>query len=197
MLVIGNGESRKALKIEELNLPTVGCNAIFRDIKVDHLVCCDRRMVREAIKHSNTSQSIIYSRPDWCNEFNVFPVPDLPYVGELRQDDPWHWGTGQYALLVATKYCVMDHIHIVGFDMKSKDGFVNNIYKGSESYDASSKQAVDPSYWIYQNRKIFEHYPKQNFNFYVDQYFKIPEGWEKMSNVQILPISDIHKHIVI
>ena len=33
MLVIGNGESRKALKIEELNLPTVGCNAIFRDIK--------------------------------------------------------------------------------------------------------------------------------------------------------------------
>ena len=39
MLVIGNGESRKALKIEELNLPTVGCNAIFRDIKVDHLVC--------------------------------------------------------------------------------------------------------------------------------------------------------------
>ena len=78
MLVIGNGESRKALKIEELNLPTVGCNAIFRDIKVDHLVCCDRRMVREAIKHSNTSQSIIYSRPDWCNEFNVFPVPDLP-----------------------------------------------------------------------------------------------------------------------
>ena len=84
MLVIGNGESRKALNIEELNLPTVGCNAIFRDIKVDHLVCCDRRMVREAIKHSNTSQSIIYSRPDWCNEFNVFPVPDLPYVGELR-----------------------------------------------------------------------------------------------------------------
>ena len=124
-------------------------------------------------------------------------MPDLPYVGELRQDDPWHWGTGQYALLVATKYCVMDHIHIVGFDMKSKDGFVNNIYKGSESYDASSKQAVDPSYWIYQNRKIFEHYPKQNFNFYVDQYFKIPEGWEEMSNVQILPISDIQKHIVI
>ena len=197
MLVIGNGESRKALKIEELNLPTVGYNAIFRDDKVDHLVCCDRRMVREAIKHSNTSQSIIYSRPNWCKEFNVFPVPNLPYVGELRQDDPWHWGTGQYALLVATKYCVMDHIHIVGFDMKSKDGFVNNIYKGSESYDASSKQAVDPSYWIYQNRKIFEHYPKQNFNFYVDQYFKIPEGWEEMSNVQILPISDIQKHIVI
>ena len=131
MLVIGNGESRKALKIEELNLPTVGCNAIFRDIKVDHLVCCDRRMVREAIKHSNTSQSIIYSRPDWCNEFNVFPVPDLPYVGELRQDDPWHWGTGQYALLVAVKYCVMDHIHVIGFDMKSKDGLVNNYYKDS------------------------------------------------------------------
>ena len=63
----------------------------------------------------------------------------------------------------------------------------HNIYKGSESYDASSKQAVDPSYWIYQNRKIFEHYPKQNFNFYVDKYFKIPKVGRKCPNVQILP----------
>ena len=124
-------------------------------------------------------------------------MPDLPYKGELRQDDPWHWGTGQYALLVAVKYCVMDHIHVIGFDMKSKDGLVNNYYKGSKSYDDSKKSAVDPSYWLYQNRKIFEHYPKQNFNFYVDEYFKVPEGWDQMTNLRILPISDIHKHIVI
>ncbi len=197
MLVIGNGESRKALDIRELNLPTVGCNAIFRDIQVDHLVCVDRRMVREAIDNENTSQSIIYTRQDWCDEFNVFPVPTLPYAGELRQDDPWHWGTGQYALLVATKYCVMDHIHIIGFDMESKDGFVNNIYKGTKSYDRAGKTAVDHSYCLYQNRKIFENFPKQNFNFYVDEDFKIPEGWDTIPNLKILPISDIQKHIVI
>ena len=104
MLVIGNGESRKSLDISTLKLPTVGCNAIFRDMKVDHLVCVDRRMIREALEHKNVSESIVYTRQDWCQEFGVFPVPDLPYKGELRQDDPWHWGTGQYALLVAVKY---------------------------------------------------------------------------------------------
>ena len=197
MLVIGNGESRKSIDISTLKLPTVGCNAIFRDTTVDHLVCVDRRMIREALEHNNTNQSILYTRPDWCAEFGVFPVPELPYKGDLRQDDPWHWGTGQYALLVAVKYCVMDHIHVIGFDMKSKDGLVNNYYKDSKSYDESKKSAVDPSYWLYQNRKIFEYYPKQNFNFYVDEYFKVPEGWDQISNLRILPISDIHKHIVI
>jgi len=197
MLVIGNGESRKSIDIGTLKLPTVGCNAIFRDMTVDHLVCVDRRMIREALEHNNTNQSILYTRPDWCAEFGVFPVPELPYKGDLRQDDPWHWGTGQYALLVAVKYCVMDHIHVIGFDMKSKDGLVNNYYKDSKSYDESKKSAVDPSYWLYQNRKIFEYYPKQNFNFYVDEYFKVPEGWDQISNLRILPISDIHKHIVI
>ena len=53
MLVIGNGESRKSLDISTLKLPTVGCNAIFRDMKVDHLVCVDRRMIREALDHEN------------------------------------------------------------------------------------------------------------------------------------------------
>ena len=61
MLVIGNGESRTELDIESFNLPTVGCNAVFRDLKVDHLVCCDRRMVREAIDHVNTQQSCVYT----------------------------------------------------------------------------------------------------------------------------------------
>ena len=106
MLVIGNGESRKDLDIKSLKLPTVGCNAIFRDMVVDHLVCCDRRMLREALKHENTKTSIMYTREDWNEDFHVFPVPKVPYVGKLRQDDGWHWGTGQYALLVAIQYCV-------------------------------------------------------------------------------------------
>ena len=162
MLVIGNGESRAELDVESFNLPTVGCNAIFRDVKVDHLVCCDRRMVREAINHTNT-----------------------------------HWGTGQYALLVALQYTVTDHIHIVGFDLFGVEGYVNNMYKDTKSYDVSSKQQVDPSYWIYQNKKIFEHYPKQNFNYYVEENFPLPESWQNIQNLNIIPLTDLEKHIII
>ena len=28
---------------------------------------------------------------------NVKKVPDLPYEGDKRPDEPFHWGTGQYA----------------------------------------------------------------------------------------------------
>ena len=160
MLVIGNGESRIDLDVNSFKLPTVGCNAIFRDKKVDHLVCCDKRMVREAIDHPNTQQSCVYTRHDWNEDFGVFPVPDVPYVGKLRQDDPWHWGTGQFAILVAVKYSSTELIHIVGFDLFGIEGYVNNVYKNTKSYDVSSKSQVDPSYWIYQNQKIFEHYDK-------------------------------------
>lgn len=197
MLVIGNGESRKDIQIEKLNLPTVGCNAIFRDMKVDHLVCCDRRMVREAIRHPNSQQSCIYTRTNWYEEFGVFPVPDVPYVGEFRQDDPWHWGTGQYALLVGIQYAVTDHIHIIGFDLFGVEGYVNNIYKDTKSYDVSSKQPVDPSYWIYQNQKIFEHHPKHLFNYYVEENFPVPEGWQNLPNLKIIPLTDLEKNIII
>ena len=70
MLVIGNGESRKDLDIKSLKLPTVGCNAIFRDMVVDHLVCCDRRMLREALKHENTKKKFnIRQKPGPRNVF--------------------------------------------------------------------------------------------------------------------------------
>lgn len=197
MLVIGNGESRIGIDIPGLNLPTVGCNAIFRDIKVDHLVCCDRRMVREALQNSNTEQSCIYTRQDWNEEFKVFPVPDVPYKGDSRQDDPWHWGTGQYALLVALHYAVTEYIHIIGFDLFGVEGYVNNVYKDTKSYSDSAKQPVDPSYWIYQNKKIFEHYSKQNFNYYVEENFQTPESWKNIPNLKIIPLTDLQKSIII
>ena len=197
MLVIGNGESRKSIDISTLKLPTVGCNAIFRDMTVDHLVCVDRRMIREALDHENVSESIVYTRQDWCEEFGVFPVPDLPYKGELRQDDPWHWGTGQFAILVAVKYSSTELIHIVGFDLFGIEGYVNNVYKNTNSYDVSSKKQVDPSYWIYQNQKIFEHYDKHTFNYYVEENFPIPEEWKKIPNLKIIPLTDLEKNIII
>ena len=197
MLVIGNGESRIGINIEQLKLPTVGCNAIFRDMRVDHLVCCDRRMVREALNHPNADESCLYTRQEWYEEFGVFPVPDVPYKGDLRQDDPWHWGTGQYALLVALQYAVTEHIHIIGFDLFGVEGYVNNVYKDTKSYSDSAKQPVDPSYWIYQNKKIFEHHPKQNFNYYVEENFETPESWKGIPNLKIIPLTDLQKSIII
>ena len=60
---------------------------------------------------------------------NIQIVPDLPYVGDQRPDDPIHWGAGPYAVLLAAKMTT-DDIHLLGFDLYSVDKHVNNVYKG-------------------------------------------------------------------
>ena len=199
--IIGNGESRRGFDISPLKMfsTVIGCNAIYRDYITEYLVCCDRHMCQQSL-NAVGKNTTVYTRDRWIGEFAHWPnareLPPLPYSGDKRQDEPFHWGTGPYAGVLGLTF-KPKAIFMIGFDLFpfEKDK-VNNIYHNSEGYQYI-KRPVDPSYWIYQNRKIFEHYPKQNFNFYVDQYFKIPEGWDEMSNVQILPISDIQKHIVI
>jgi hypothetical protein len=57
-LVIGNGESRRHVDVSTYTQHIlIGCNAIHRDLAVDHLVCCDQRMVKEAVA---TKQETIF-----------------------------------------------------------------------------------------------------------------------------------------
>ena len=64
MLVIGNGESRKNIDINEIHGVKVGCNAIFRDYNnINHIICVDKRMVNEALKvNANSNSSYLC----WC-----------------------------------------------------------------------------------------------------------------------------------
>lgn len=181
ILVVGNGESRKRLDLTSLSSQyiIVGCNAIHRDLNVDHLVCYDQRMVLEAIQNTNLTANI-YTRKDWYEKFSnkfkqVKKVPDLPYVGKMRYDDPIHWGSGPYAILIAAQQG--DDIHIVGFDLWSKDKNVNNLYKDTDNYADSNSHSVDPTYWINQILKVAELYPDKYFTFYNEADWTPPSTW--------------------
>jgi len=187
-VVVGNGESRKPIDLQNLsNYTIIGCNALYRDIAVPHLVCCDMRMVNEAIE---TQDTIIHTRPEWMSFYkenaNVRQVPDLPYSGPLRQDELWHWGSGPLALLVA---CTMESndIKLIGFDLYGNDNKVNNVYKGSKNYLSVDSNAVDPVYWIYQVSKVFEHHPDKYFTVYNTDKWVIPDSW-KLANVNFKTI---------
>ena len=170
MLVIGNGESRKDIYINKYGSIKVGCNAIFRDFYVNHLICCDRRMVTEAQQERN--YGAIYTRPDWREELKLCGlVPQLPYKGDTRPDDPWHWGSGPYAVLLGTSIANRfssgnTEISMIGFDLYSETKTVNNIYKGTENYEDTESRPIDPSYWIYQIDKVFENFPDTTFYYY-------------------------------
>jgi hypothetical protein len=194
-VVIGNGESRRQLDLSvyQKDYTLIGCNAIHRDYTVDHLICCDRRMAAEAIENPNLSNTLIYVRPSWFHFFrkikknkNIRTVPELPYHGELKKDNPDHWGSGCYAVLLAAKLGFKE-IELIGFDLYPIDHLVNNIYKDTKNYSSSSSPPVDPSYWIYQIAKVFDHYPEINFKIKNNTLWNFPIEWKK-NNVSLIAI---------
>ena len=195
MLVIGNGESRKSLDIDKLHGPKVGCNAIMRDYKVDYLVCVDKRMVQEAIDSKiNLKGTLIYTRSDWYPQFKTLrirEVPPLPYEGDQRWDDPFNWGSGPYAVLIAAIYAKEKYVNLIGFDLYSSTNTVNNIYKGTSNYDNADKRAVDPRYWVHQIGMVFDCFPKIQFTIYQTTEWDLPKAWN-CSNVKVDNISNIH-----
>jgi hypothetical protein len=192
MYVFGNGESRTSVNIDNLSGIKIGCNAIYRDYSMDHLVCVDRRMVQEALSNNTNQHSYIYTRQDWMSQFDAIrlrKVPKLPYNGSERWDEPFQWGSGPYAVLLAAKLCKKATIHLVGFDLHSTNAKVNNIYKDTDNYDSSDKRAVDPRYWIHQIGMVFTYYTKINFVVHNDN-FELPKAW-KHPNVLLDTISSL------
>jgi len=191
MYVFGNGESRTSININNIHLPTVGCNAIVRDYLVDYLVCADKRMVMEAI--GRAYKNLIFTRNDWINLFketaNVRVVPPLPYTGTDRWDEPFQWGSGPYAVLVGAIYTKTNTVGLIGFDLHSETTTVNNIYKGTPNYIDADKRAVDPRYWIHQIGMVFKSFPKIQFTIYQDNW-ELPKAWNQ-SNVMVDKISKI------
>lgn len=194
MLVIGNGESRQHIDLESLEYTKVGCNAILRDTKVDHLVCVDKSMLCEAVNAQYHKNTKVYTRKNLfvqhSFEKNIKIVPNLPYVGSKRPDNPVHWGSGPYAVLLAATLAT-DDIHLLGFDLYSTDNKVNNIYKDTVNYDFAHKSAVDPRYWIYQIGKVFQHFANSNFIIHQEDHWQLPQSWNHF-NVTVDNISNIH-----
>lgn len=199
-LVIGNGESRQALDLKryENKITLIGCNAIYRDISVDHLVCFDKRMVEESV-HSSVKN--IYTRLRNYRDFRkihkykqVNLLPDLPYQGSNKQDHPDNWNSGPYALLLAAKLGY-SKILSIGFDLYGKEGFVNNIYKDTRNYSDSNSKAVDPDFWIYQIKKIMRCYPDKHFYFFNDADWPIPESWKACDNFYFIEIKKFYEHL--
>ena len=198
-LVIGNGESRNAVDLVNFSKDyiTIGCNAIHRDLVVDHLVCCDRRMVEESVVSKNTPQTTIWVRPDWFRYFRkvrkdkrIHCVPDIPYDGEYKMDKALHWGSGPYAVLTAAENGY-ETIMLLGFDLYGINGKLNNMYKGTSHYKNADADAVDHSYWTYQISKVFTHYPNQEFIIWNHAEWEMPRSW-KRDNVRFESLCQVN-----
>ena len=193
-LVVGNGESRRHVDISTYtDHVLVGCNAIHRDLNVNHLICCDRRMAEEAVNNLNTKHTEIYVRESWYHYFkkirknkNIHLLPEVPTKGDTKVNHAEHWGSGAYAVLLAAELGY-DLITLVGYDLYAVDHTVNNIYKDTVNYSRAGSQAVDPSYWIYQIAAVFMYYPNTRFVIQNKPDWKMPAEWQK-NNVEFIAL---------
>ena len=188
MIAIGNGESRLVIDIDKISDIKVGCNAIIRKHTVEHLICVDKRMLKECVQYS-INAGTLYTRPNYVisNSQLIKTIPKLPYAGHQRWDYPVHWGSGPYAVLIAALFS--KKIKMIGFDLYSRDSFVNNCYKDTENYDTSTKRAVDSKYWVHQISKVFECFPDRNFVIYQTPDWQLPKKWT-LPNVLLDKISN-------
>jgi hypothetical protein len=186
-LVLGNGESRCCVDLNLLKdkFAFIGCNGIHRDITVDHLICCDQRMIVESLKNESTKNSLIYVRAMYYRQYrkiqkqkNVRLLPEVPTTGQNKRDDPTHWGSGPYAVLVAS-VLGFQNITLLGFDLYGNKEKVNNIYKNTTNYSKGDTRAVDHSFWLYQIQQVFLTYPETNYKIVNISDWAMPSEWKK------------------
>ena len=191
---IGNGESRKDLDINFLKSygKVYGCNAIHRDFKVDYLICCDKRMVEEALYADYSGD--IYTRPDWYTTFHTPQVKRLnkfPWSQENKWEQEFHWGSGMHSVNLA---CVnkASIIVILGHDFDNSST-LNNIYKNTNNYSKHTDPNVSPNFWQKQFEILFVNYPQITFIFckpdISDWYIK--NTWNNIPNVLFQSTGDM------
>ena len=184
--IIGNGESRRGFDISPLKdfSTVVGCNALYRDYMLEYVVCCDKHMCQEAA-NTVSKNTTIFTRERWFRQFQFWPnikkLPELPYEGDKRQDDPFHWGTGPFAGVVGLTF-KPKAIFMLGFDLYDKEKKINNMYTGTHGY-TYIKRPVDPSYWIYQCHKLMELSPDTRWIVVNEENWKMPKEWSQHKNV--------------
>ena len=194
---VGNGESRRGFDIDQLasHGTVYGTNALFRDYTVDHLVCCDRRMAMETVSAGYTKP--VYTREDWYSFFpydNFNKLACLPWEENEKWTQSFHMGSGLHAVNLAL-HDACDILVLIGHDFWSVNNLHNNIYKGTENYNAAQHDAVDPSFWIKQFVMFFSAYPDVQFVFCQPNMhsWRRPVGWDSttLPNVQYQELSSL------
>jgi hypothetical protein len=164
--VLGNGESRKGIRVDDLKKhgKVYACNAIFRTETPDYLIAVDPKMVFEIVETDYPKS----------NQYNKNPVA----LNHIRWFKPsLGWSSGPTALRMA---CDHGHkeIYILGFDYmghtvdnKGTRKMFNNMFKDTRNYKRSKDDATFYGNWMNQTKKCLQDYPDINF------HRVIPAGW--------------------
>jgi hypothetical protein len=183
--VIGNGMSREGISLEALSThgKVFGCNAIYRDFEPYVLVSVDKGITLEISKAKIPETITHYAR-------------NPQHAKSIRLDQKKHHSrsaSGPVATQLAAIEKDIKKVYLVGVDLNSPDGKVNNIYSGTENYRAKSGPAVKWHKWEKQYLEVFKQNPGIEFYRIIPMTRYIPSIWKGQRNIHHLEKDDFAK----
>ena len=107
------------------------------------------------------------------------------------------WSAGPIAVRLAIDNHDPLDVFLIGFDLGSKTGTINNLYKGTDNY-LSDNAAVTPSVnWIEQHKQNFLAYPEVRFwkvnpaPLGTDNTCQFVEEWKDCDNLQYIELENL------
>lgn len=178
--VLGNGESRKGIKIADLQKhgKVYACNAVYRTETPDYLVAVDPKMILEICETDYPKNNPVWS--NYNHQYNSVKTA-IDHVQWFKPS--LGWSSGPTALKLA---CEHGHtqIFILGFDyqghaydQKNTSFKFNNVFKDTRNYKKSKDEATFYGNWMNQTKKILSEYPAITFKRVV------PSNWFKPNDL--------------
>ena len=192
-LVIGNGESRNRIGLNLFRRDEweiYGCNGLYRDFNPDHLIILDEGMREEFEYNTRTAgRRIMVGKADIGGGYARAKSANLPerrssIYGKIENvhflDDIPEYEPMMSAGCMAIQVAMRNHkeIDIIGFDLETKDGLINNVYKDSPQYMPSHKPSGGFIIDQYNLKVIYNRFDgtitrvANNIPFELDKYMK-------------------------
>ena len=191
--VLGNGESRNGIKIEDLKKhgKVYACNAVFRTDRPDFLVAVDPKMMLEIAETDYALHNEV-----WTN-FNAQYNKQQKILDNVKWFQPsLGWSSGPTALRMA---CDRKHpeIYILGFDYaghqdskKTKRNVFNNLFKNTRNYKKTEDEATFYGNWMSQTKHCLQDFKDTKFFRIVSDGNIKPKDLEWQNNLKHVPTEE-------
>ena len=194
--VLGNGESRRGIKIADLQQhgKVWACNGVYRSEEPDVLVAVDPKMIFEI-----SESDYVLTHEVWSNYNHQYDKNDKIRNHVQFFKPGLGWSSGPTALRHAAEQG-FEHIYILGFDYeghlkdhKDKNRFVNNMFKDTRNYKKSTDSATFYGNWMNQTKRVLADFPKLKFYRVTPRNWFRPHDLEFNSNFKHIDIEEFLK----
>tara|TARA_B100000085_G_scaffold37582_1_gene30784 strand:- start:828 stop:1667 length:840 start_codon:yes stop_codon:yes gene_type:complete len=117
------------------------------------------RLIKEKRDYKGIGSNLIFLT--WLTNDKVKEINEHMIIDNKKED--YGWCAGSTIMNIACNQEQPDEVYIIGCDLYSNTGKVNNMYKDTLHYESGDINAVIPTNWIEQFKVNFFEFPNTDF----------------------------------